>query len=142
MTGERAPSGPGPGAGPGAGSGAGPGADLAAFEKEARAFLDARLPPRPARTPTDRVALLEEIDPEREAETLRAAKLWQAALYDAGYAELEGNGPRRSPRSSTPTTCPTCNRCSSACTSSRPPSGRTGPTTSSAAASARCCAAR
>ncbi|MFC6887302.1 MULTISPECIES: acyl-CoA dehydrogenase family protein [Actinomadura] len=90
MTGERAPSGPGPGAGPGAGSGAGPGADLAAFEKEARAFLDARLPPRPARTPTDRVALLEEIDPEREAETLRAAKLWQAALYDAGYAELEG----------------------------------------------------
>ncbi|MBO2457654.1 acyl-CoA dehydrogenase family protein [Actinomadura violacea] len=61
------------------------------FEKRARAFLDAHLPPRPAPAPSDRVALLEEIVPEREAETLRAAKRWQGLLYDAGFAELEGN---------------------------------------------------
>ncbi|MGI5163138.1 acyl-CoA dehydrogenase family protein [Spirillospora sp. CA-253888] len=65
-----------------------------AFARRARAFLDAHLPPRAPRTATDRVALLEEIDPEREAETLRAAKRWQALLYDAGYAELDGERAR------------------------------------------------
>src|SRR5690606_1599963 len=63
--------------------------DLEAFAAEARAWLAARLPAIKEVGAPRGSARGAAVDPEREAALLAEARSWQAALYDAGYADLE-----------------------------------------------------
>src|SRR5690606_3011408 len=71
--------------------------DLDEFVDGARAFLDAHATRRPSDADEfrwgegdDFVGIVEEGDPDTEAQTIAAAQMWAATRFDAGYGWITG----------------------------------------------------
>ena len=67
---------------------------MAAFLKDARAWLAANAEPRPRRTQvrwgegSDRVSLFRDTSPDEERAQVEAARAWQRRKFDAGYGAI------------------------------------------------------